>query len=108
VNAGLRALLANCQLDGSRPLSAGDIAFRVAPRLNAAGRMDIAERVIELFTEKDAVKAAEMAMQLNQLNGDRQQEEQRTLDEIQQKVESSPGMKEAYCLVVDGEGWHRG
>jgi len=108
VNAGLRALLANCQLDGSRPLSAGDIAFRVAPRLNAAGRMDIAERVIELFTEKDAGKAAEMAMQLNQLNGDRQQEEQRTLDEIQQKIESSPGMKEAYCLVVDGKGWHRG
>jgi len=70
--------------------------------------MDIAERVIELFTEKDAGKAAEMAMQLNQLNGDRQQEEQRTLDEIQQKIESSPGMKEAYCLVVDGEGWHRG
>ncbi|MFZ0794139.1 MAG: single-stranded-DNA-specific exonuclease RecJ [Candidatus Korobacteraceae bacterium] len=108
VNAGLRALLANCDLNGSRPLSAGDIAFRVAPRLNAAGRMDIAERVIELFTEKDAAKAAEMAMQLNQLNGDRQQEEQRTLDEIQQKIESSPGMKEAYCLVVDGEGWHRG
>ncbi|MFZ0311114.1 MAG: single-stranded-DNA-specific exonuclease RecJ [Candidatus Korobacteraceae bacterium] len=108
VNAGLRALLANCDLNGSRPLSAGDIAFRVAPRLNAAGRMDIAESVIELFTEKDAAKAAEMAMQLNQLNGDRQQEEQRTLDEIQQKIESSPGMKEAYCLVVDGEGWHRG
>ena len=41
-------------LDGSRPLSASDIAFRVAPRLNAAGRMDIAERVIQLFTEKDA------------------------------------------------------
>ena len=38
VNAGLRALLSNCDLDGSRPLSAGDIAFRVAPRLNAAGR----------------------------------------------------------------------
>ncbi len=108
VNAGLRALLANCDLNGSRPLSAGDIAFRVAPRLNAAGRMDIAERVIELFTEKDAAKAAEMAMELNQLNGDRQQEEQRTLDEIQQKIESSPGMKEAYCLVVDGDGWHRG
>ena len=56
VNAGLRALLANCDLDGSRPLSAGDIAFRVAPRLNAAGRMDIAERSSELFTEKDAAK----------------------------------------------------
>ncbi len=108
VNAGLRALLANCQLDGSRPLSAGDIAFRVAPRLNAAGRMDIAERVIQLFTEKDAGQAAEMAMQLDQLNGNRQQEEQRILEAIQQKIESSPEMKEAYSLVIDGDGWHRG
>jgi len=108
VNAGLRALLANCQLDGSRPLSAGDIAFRVAPRLNAAGRMDIAERVIQLFTEKDAGRAAELAMQLDQLNGDRQQEEQRILEEIYQRVDASPEAKEAYCLVIDGEGWHRG
>ena len=108
VNAGLRALLTNCDLDGSRPLSAGDIAFRVAPRLNAAGRMDIAERVIQLFTEKDAGKAAEMAMQLNELNGNRQQEEQRILEEIQKKIESTPGMKDAYCMVVDGDNWHRG
>ena len=108
VNAGLRALLANCQLDGSRPLSAGDIAFRVAPRLNAAGRMDVAEHVIQLFTEKDATKAADIALRLNQLNGDRQLEEQRILDEIQRKIEASAEMKDAYCLVVEGEGWHRG
>ena len=108
VNAGLRALLSNCDLDGSRPLSAGDIAFRVAPRLNAAGRMDIAERVIQLFTEKDASKAAEMAMQLDELNGDRQQEEQRIIDEVLQKIESTPELKDGYCLVIDGEGWHRG
>ncbi|HZP25214.1 MAG TPA: single-stranded-DNA-specific exonuclease RecJ [Terriglobales bacterium] len=108
VNAGLRALLANCQLDGSRPLSAGDIAFRVAPRLNAAGRMDIAERVIQLFTEKDAGRATELAMQLDQLNGDRQQEEQRILEEIHRRIEASPDSKDAYCLVIDGEGWHRG
>ena len=108
VNAGLRALLANCQLDGSRPLSASDIAFRVAPRLNAAGRMDVAEHVIQLFTEKDATKAADIAIRLNQLNGDRQLEEQRILDEIQGKIEASPEMSEAYCLVLEGEGWHRG
>jgi single-stranded-DNA-specific exonuclease len=108
VNAGLRALLANCQLDGSRPLSAGDIAFRVAPRLNAAGRMDVAERVIQLFTEEDAAKAADIAIRLNQLNGDRQQEEQRILEEIQKKIEASAEMRDAYCLVVEGKGWHRG
>ncbi len=108
VNAGLRALLANCDLDGSRPLSASDIAFRVAPRLNAAGRMDVAERVIRLFTEKDAGKAAEMAMELNQLNGDRQQAEQRIIEEMHARIEASPELQEAYCLVLEGEGWHRG
>src|SRR5580704_7096948 len=108
VNAGLKALLSNCQLDGSRPLSAGDIAFRVAPRLNAAGRMDVAEHVIQLFTEKDATKAADIAIRLNQLNGDRQLEEQRIIEEIQRKVEASPETREAYCLVLEGEGWHRG
>lgn len=108
VNAGLRALLANCELDGSRPLSAGDIAFRVAPRLNAAGRMDIADRVIRLFTEADAAKAAEMALELSRLNGDRQQEEKRIIEAINQKIDATPELRDAYCLVVDGENWHRG
>ena len=107
-NAGLRALLASCQLDGSRPLSAGDIAFRVAPRLNAAGRMDLADLVIDLFTEKDEARAAEMAMRLNELNGDRQVEEQRILDEIFRQIDSTPEWKDAYSLVVAGENWHRG
>jgi len=76
--------------------------------LNAAGRMDVAERVIQLFTEKDAGKAAEMAMQLNQLNGDRQQEEQRIIEEVHGRIEASSELKDAYCLVLEGEGWHRG
>ena len=107
-NAGLRALLSACQLDGSRPLSAGDIGFRVAPRLNAAGRMDIAQRVIALFTEKDQARAAEMALRLSELNGDRQLEEQRILDEIYQQIDSTPEWKDAYSLVIAGENWHRG
>lgn len=107
-NAGLKALLSVCQLDGSRPLSAGDIAFRVAPRLNAAGRMDVAERVIKLFTEKDHTLAAEMAMQLSELNGDRQLAEQKILDEIYLQIDSTPEWKDAYSLVVAGDNWHRG
>jgi single-stranded-DNA-specific exonuclease len=107
-NAGLRALLSACQLDGSRPLSAGDIGFRVAPRLNAAGRMDVAQRVIALFTEKDQARAAEMALRLSELNGDRQLEEQRILDEICQQIDSTPEWKDAYSLLIAGENWHRG
>ena len=47
-------------------------------------------------------------MELGQLNGDRQQEEQRIIDEINAEIESAPELKEAYCLVLEGEGWHRG
>ncbi|HVP56368.1 MAG TPA: single-stranded-DNA-specific exonuclease RecJ [Candidatus Eisenbacteria bacterium] len=107
-NPGLRALLSVCQLDGSRPLSAGDIAFRVAPRLNAAGRMDLAKHVIELFTERDPARAAGIAMRLSELNGDRQLEEQRILEEIYRQIDSTPEWKDAYSLVVTGENWHRG
>ena len=107
-NPGLRALLSACQIDGSRPLSAGDIGFRVAPRLNAAGRMDVAERVIALFTEKDEARVAEMALRLNELNGDRQLEEQRILEEIYLLIDTTPEWKDAYTLVVAGENWHRG
>ncbi len=105
---GLRALMVVCQLDGSRPLSAGDVAFRIAPRLNAAGRMDLAERVIDLFTEKDETRAAEMAMKLSELNGDRQLAEQKILQAIYRQIDSTPEWRDAYSLVVAGEGWHRG
>jgi single-stranded-DNA-specific exonuclease len=107
-NPGLKALLTACQLDGSRPLSAGDIAFRVAPRLNAAGRMDLAERVIDLFTEKDDARAAAMAAQLSELNGDRQLAEQKILEAIYRQIDSTPEWKDAYSLVVAGDDWHRG
>jgi len=107
-NPGLRALLAVCQLDGSRPLSAGDIGFRVAPRLNAAGRMDVAGQVIELFSERDEARATEMVMRLSELNGDRQLEEHRILEEIYRQIDSTPEWKDAYSLVVAGENWHRG
>ena len=70
--------------------------------------MDLAERVIELFTEKDEARATEMAMQLNVLNGDRQVEEQRILDDIFRQIDSTPEWNGAYTLVVSGESWHRG
>jgi single-stranded-DNA-specific exonuclease len=108
VSVGLRALMGYCELDGSRPLSAGDIAFRVAPRLNAAGRMDIAKDVIDLFTVKDEARARDIAAHLHQLNGDRQLEEGRIVAEIHKRVEDDPALREAYCMVLDGENWHRG
>jgi single-stranded-DNA-specific exonuclease len=108
VNAGLRAILEISSLDGARPITTGDIAFRVAPRLNAAGRMDVAQTVIELFSEKDPKRAREIAERLTFLNGERQQEEAQILKEIEDRVAAAPELREAYCLVIDGESWHRG
>ena len=72
VNAGLKALLQVAQLASARPLNSGEVAFRIAPRLNAAGRMDVARDVIELFSVKDAARARELANRLDQLNSERQ------------------------------------
>ena len=108
VNVGLKALLEVAQLDGSRPLTSTDVAFRLAPRLNAAGRMDVARDVIELFTVRDMVRAREIAERLNRLNAERQAEEARIVEEICRTLDDSPQRREAYCIVVDGENWHRG
>ncbi len=108
VNAGLRALIEVAQVGGARPLSSGEVAFRIAPRLNAAGRMDVAKDVIELFSVRDATRAKEIANHLDQLNAERQEEERRILDAIYARVDEEPALREAFCMVVDGDGWHRG
>src|SRR4029077_7833611 len=79
VNPGLKALLEVAQIAPKRPLTSGEVGFRVAPRINAAGRMDIAKDVIELFSVKDASRAKELAAKLDALNAERQEEERRIL-----------------------------
>ena len=107
VNPGLKALLEVAKL-GGRPLTSREVAFRIAPRINAAGRMDVARDVIELFSVKDLVRAREIASKLDQLNGERQEEERRILDAIKARFEDDTALSEAYCIVIDGDGWHRG
>ena len=107
-NLGLKAILEASQLDLGEPINTGEIAFRVAPRLNAAGRMDVAEDVIRLFSTRDAAEARALAQKLSDLNIDRQQEEARILEAIEASLRERPELRDAYCIVVDGEGWHRG
>ncbi len=108
VNVGLKELFGVAKLDGSRPLTAADIGFRVGPRINAAGRMDIAGSVIELFGTKDPARAREIAGRLDVLNAERQDAERKILESIEQRFEDEPALLDTYCIVVDGEGWHRG
>jgi len=108
VNPGLKALLEVANLGDGRELSSTEVAFRIAPRLNAAGRMDVACDVVDLFSVKDISRAQEIAARLNQLNSDRQDEERHILENIEQRLSEEPALREAYCVVVDGDGWHRG
>jgi single-stranded-DNA-specific exonuclease len=107
VNPGLKALLEVAQVSG-RPLTSSEVAFRVAPRINAAGRMDVARDVIELFSVKDAARAREIAGRLDRLNAERQEEERRILAGIDSRLEQEPALRDSFCMVIDGEGWHRG
>jgi single-stranded-DNA-specific exonuclease len=107
-NVGLKAILEVAGVDITKPVGPGEIAFRVAPRLNAAGRMDVAADVINLFSVRDPVEARAIAQKLHDLNGDRQQQEQRIVEEIHAALAANPEMRDAYCIVVDGDGWHRG
>jgi single-stranded-DNA-specific exonuclease len=104
---GLAALLKQAGL-GGQPISAADVSFRIAPRLNAAGRMENATDVIELLTTQDAARAGQIAEHLERLNRERQQMEDRIVKEIVTRVAARPELAERYFLVFAGPGWHRG
>ena len=108
VNPGLKALLEAAQVSTNRPPTSGEVGFRIAPRINAAGRMDVARDVIELFSVKDVARARELAAKLDQLNTDRQEEERRILKAVEERFSGDPTLCDAYCIVVDGDAWHRG
>ncbi|MBI3478094.1 MAG: single-stranded-DNA-specific exonuclease RecJ [Acidobacteria bacterium] len=108
VNVGLKALLEVAKLGDGRNLTSTEVAFRIAPRINAAGRMDAARDVVELFSVKDMERAREIAGRLDQLNAERQDEERRILESIEHLLEEEPALREAYCMVIEGDGWHRG
>jgi single-stranded-DNA-specific exonuclease len=108
VNPGLKALLEVAQISAKRPPTSGEVGFRIAPRINAAGRMDVARDVIELLSVKDPLRARELAAKLDRLNTDRQEEERRILRAVEDRFASDPELSNAYCIVIDGEGWHRG
>jgi single-stranded-DNA-specific exonuclease len=108
VNPGLKALLEVAQISAKRPPTSGEVGFRIAPRINAAGRMDVARDVVELFSVKDVARARELAAKLDHLNSDRQEEERRILRLVEERFTGDPALSDAYCIVIDGEGWHRG
>ena len=109
VGVGLRALFAAAALDpAAKQLTGFDVAFRVAPRINAAGRMDVASEVIELFTTRDSARASELAAKLERLNRERRDTEAFALTAIEQRLATDAELAAQRLLVIEGSGWHRG
>jgi single-stranded-DNA-specific exonuclease len=107
-NPGLRALLDAAGFSGGQTPSAGQVAFRIAPRMNAAGRMANAGDVIDLFLTGDPARARELAAQLDALNQERRQAESEIVAGILQECERTPVRDDQAALVFCGAGWHRG
>lgn len=106
---GLRALFAAAALDPStKQITGFDVAFRIAPRINAAGRMDVASEVIELLSTRDASRAAELAAKLERLNRERRDTEASALIAIQARLAADAEFHSDRLLVIEGDGWHRG
>ena len=109
VGAGLRALFAAATLDpASKQITGFDVAFRLAPRINAAGRMDVASEVIELFTTRNQQRAEELAAKLERLNRERRDTEAFALRIIEERLATETELAAECMLVLDGDGWHRG
>ena len=100
-NRGLRALIRRLGMLG-RPLRAVDVGFRIAPRINAAGRLASADTAIDLFAAADDESAWNLCAELDRLNAERQ------AIELQVREEAEKQITDARVLVLAGEGWHRG
>jgi single-stranded-DNA-specific exonuclease len=104
VKPGLRALMAVSRTDPSA-LDAHALGFRLAPRINAAGRMRRPDAGLELLLTDDQERAIEIAAELDAVNAERRAVEERTTWEVERLIGEN-GPRSAYVLA--GEGWHPG
>ena len=106
---GLRALFQAAGVDpATKQLTSFDLGFRLAPRINAAGRMDIAAEVVELFTTRDAARAHELAGKLERLNLERREAEAEVLRKVENRLATDYTLAANKMLVMVGDRWHRG
>lgn len=89
-------------------LSAQDLAFRIAPRFNASGRLGDADIALTALTTPHLHRAKEVATQLDRINGERQRLERDVMEEIETRLPALVDLASRRALVVTGAGWHRG
>ncbi len=107
-NPGLKALMRVGRVEPSR-LNAGLVAFRMAPRINAAGRLGDPELALRLLLSQSEAEADPLAEELDGLNRERQRIENKILAEAQETIGSWPDeTREARGYVLSNPGWHEG
>lgn len=104
---GLSALMETAGI-AQRPTESDDVAFRLGPRLNAAGRIDHAVTAVELLTTNQPETARRIARTLNGLNADRQDIERNMLADIQAILARQPELLDRRTIVLAHSDWHEG
>jgi single-stranded-DNA-specific exonuclease len=104
-NPGLKALIDVAGCGDGKGMTAYDLGFRLGPRINAAGRMDAARAVVELFDTRDSAEARRLAEHLDARNEERKTVQQQIIDLALAEIGDG---HEARVAVIQGSGWHRG
>ena len=104
---GLEALLEEVGLTG-KPVTAENVSYAIAPRINAAGRMDSAVTALQLVLCEDPDRAEELARKLNEINAARQETEGEIAKAAQAQLEAEPAILEDRVILIWGRDWHPG
>jgi single-stranded-DNA-specific exonuclease len=105
---GLRALMASAAVD-PESVDAAALGFRLAPRINAAGRLYRADAGVELMLTDDRARATAIAEELDRANAERRWTEQKVVEGAERaRAALPPEQADAPALILTGEGWHPG
>lgn len=104
---GIRAII---EVAGAanRPMNSSTIAFAIAPRLNAAGRLGSAKTAVELLLTRDENEARKIALELDAENKERQATEHQIYAEAMELIASDPNFEKKKVIVLAKEDWHQG
>lgn len=105
-SVGIRALMDLANAKG--PMSLTSLVFVIAPRINAAGRMDDAKKAVQLFIEKDPTLAIDLANILHSDNSDRREADSSITVEALKMLEEDPNNQHRKTTVLYNEHWHKG
>ena len=106
IRKGLKALID--ESGSTKNMTSMNAAFRIAPRINAAGRMGSADRAIKLLLTEDDEEARLLAEEIGSANAQRQATEGEITETAEKYIENHPEIKYSRVIVVDGENWHQG